>query len=101
MNENNRARQTKRFLKWIRKHPGRWYLICAADNEQMNFPKMKSLIEQLAREQFYEMIFVLLMVHRNAPFMKNLFAYGYLDMLIAHWDDDREEIIRCLAVHFE
>ena len=39
----------------------------------MNLDMMKKLVEQLAKEQFYEIIFVLLMVHRNAEFMDNIF----------------------------
>lgn len=39
----------------------------------MNIGMMKKLIEQLAKEQFYEIIFVLLTVHRNKAFMDTVF----------------------------
>lgn len=51
----------------------------------MNIGMMKKLIEQLAKEQFYEIIFVLLTVHRNKAFMDTVFKTMLLDMILAGW----------------
>jgi len=72
-----RASETLRFLKWIKKYPGWWHLICTPKEEHMNLQMMKMLIEKLAKESFYEIILVLLMVHRDKEFMK-----GFSDSIL-------------------
>lgn len=91
-----RDKHTIRFLKWIRKHPGLWYLICTPGSEHMNLDMMKKLVERLAKEQFYEIIFVLLMVHRNEGFMDNIFKTLLLEMILSGWKGEvkgKEQII--------
>lgn len=88
MNSGNltkRDKHTIRFLEWIRQYSGWWYLICTPNEEHMNMDMMKMLIGRLANEQFYEIIFVLLMVHRDADFMDNVFNYMLLEMIISGW----------------
>ncbi len=51
----------------------------------MNIDMMKMLIQRLAKERFYEIIFVLLMVHRAADFMDGVFKTLLLDMILAGW----------------
>ena len=65
-----RDKQTIRFLKWINKYPGWWQLICTPNDEHMNINMMNMLIKHLAQEQLYEIIFVLLMVHRKEKYVK-------------------------------
>ena len=77
-NLTKRDKHTIRFLKWIRRYSGWWYLICTPDDEHMNLDMMKMLIQRLAKEQFYEIIFVLLTVHRNA--IDSTFKYLLLDI---------------------
>ena len=57
----------------------------------MNFSMMKMLIKRLAKEEFYEIIFVLLMVHRNATFMNNVFKTMLLEMVLAGWKGEVKE----------
>lgn len=95
-----RDNHTVRFLKWIRIYPGWWYLICTPGNEHMNINIMKMLIERLAKEQFYEIIFVLLMVHRNADFMDSVFKTMLLEMMLNTWQGEanvRQQFIRDLT----
>ena len=95
-----RDQQTVRFLKWIRQYPGWWHLICTPNDEHMNLSMMKMLIQRLAKEQFYEMIFVLLIVHRDAGFMDNIFKYSLLEMIIAGWQGEvktKDQFIHDLA----
>lgn len=83
---SKRDKQTIRFMKWIKKNSGLWFLICTPDDENMNTTMMKKLIVQLAQEQFYEIIFVLLMVHRNACFMESFNRAMSIEMLISNWE---------------
>ena len=62
----------------------------------MNINMMKMLIQRLAKEGFDEIIFVLLMVHRNAGFMDNTLKYLLLEMILAGWKGEvkgKERII--------
>lgn len=92
-----RDKQTVHFLKWIKRYSGWWYLICTPNDEHMNMGMMKSLIEQLEKEQFYEIIFALLMIHRSEPFMKNIFDYLFLEVITENWNGNpisKEQFIK-------
>lgn len=92
-----RDKQTVDFLKWIKRYSGWWYLICTPNDEHMNMGIMKSLIKRLEKEQFYEIIFVLLMVHRNEEFMKNISNYLLLEIITENWNGNqmsKKQIIR-------
>lgn len=92
-----RDEQTVRFLKWIKSYPGWWYLICTPNDEHMSANMMYTLIKHLAQEQLYEIIFVLLMVHRNESFMKDFHHYLLLEIITENWNGkikSREEIIK-------
>ncbi len=91
--KSNRTAQTLRFLKWIRNHSGLWYLICTPNEEHMNMDMLKQLVGRLYQEGFYEMIFVLLMVHRDNPALSHVSEYLLLDSFIARWGQEKEEII--------
>lgn len=86
--------RTLRLLKWIRKYSGLWYLICTPDEEHMNPDMMRRLIVQLYQKGFYELIFVLLTVHRDNPCFSHLSEYLLLDSFIARWEHGRGNIIR-------
>lgn len=95
--QTKRDKQVIRFLKWIRKYDGWWFLICTPGDEHMNLTMMKMLVNRLANEGFYEIIFVLLMVHRNEPFMDNIFKLLLLKMITENWDSakfGKQEIIK-------
>lgn len=89
----HKTTRTVRFLKWIRDHSGLWYLICTPGEEHMDLDMMKRLVEQLYQQGFYELIFVLLTVHRENPCFSYLPEYLLLDSFIARWDDGRDDII--------
>ncbi len=95
-----RDKQIINFLKWIRSYPGWWYLICTPGDEHMTISMMKKLIENLAEKGFYEIIFVLLMVHRNADFMKNVPEIILLEMIISNLNGEvkgKEQFVRDLT----
>lgn len=99
---NGRHIQTVRFLKWIERYSGWWYLICTPKDEHITPRIMQTLIEQLAKEQFYEIIFVLLMVHRKEEFVKSTGETMFVEMLISEWNaGKKEEFIKNLINYFE
>ena len=75
---SRRGQDTIRLLEWIQDCQGLWRLICTPNDPNMTCTMMKQLIQQLADKQFYEIIFVLLTVHRNqnsmALTLKGLFV---------------------------
>ena len=99
-----RDKQTIRFLKWINKYPVWWQLICTPNEEHMNMQLMRTMIKQLAKEQLYEIIFVLLMVHRNEMYVKDALNSMLLDMMTENWGGkkkDRKQMIKDILKHFE
>lgn len=94
-NFTKRDQQVIRFLKWVRQYPGFWELICTPDNDEypMDLKKMQMLVEKLRQEGFYELIYVLLTVHRNEPFMEGIMEALLLDTLIRRWPEEREHIL--------
>ena len=99
---NKRANQTIKFLKWSRKYPGWWLLICGHERDHMNLDMMQMLIKKLASESLYEMIFVLLEVHKNEEFMRGVNEFLLKDLLISEWKrGNKDEMIRRLIAYFE
>lgn len=104
MKITKRDKQTIRFLKWIQKYPGWWHLICTPNDEHMNIRMMNMLIRNLAQEQLYEIIFVLLMVHRKERYVKDIPSFMLLDMVTETWGSKRkgrEQIIKNVLKYFE
>lgn len=99
---NGRQWQTVRFLKWINRYSGWWHLICTPHDEHINNSIIQTMIEQLAKEELYEIIFVLIMVHRNEDCVKNVTQAMFVEMLIDEWNTgNKEKIIKNLIDHFE
>lgn len=90
------------LLQWIRDNPGLWQGICTPGDKLMYFETMKELIEQLSREGFYDIILVLLTVHRHNSNMKNALEGLMTEMFLAGWQEevyDKEQIMEAL-MHF-
>ena len=94
------AQRAVKLFKWIREYPGWWYLICTPGEEHMNLNMMRQIISHLEQEGMYELIFVLITVHRQAPFMKNFYALMWLDALIDHWNEDYGKTIKGMMQRF-
>lgn len=67
----------------------------------MTLDMMRMLLKKLNEEALYELMFVLLTVHRKAPFMENFASFSLLDMMIERWEDDREKIVEKFLEHLE
>lgn len=79
-------------------------MICTPDDRRLNMCIMKTLIKNLAGEELYEIIFVLLMVHRNEEFMKDFPDFMLTEMMKTNWagkTKGREGMIRDILEYFE
>ena len=91
-----RDTQTIKFLKWIHRYNGWWHLICTPNDEHMDTAMMKMLITRLEQEEFYEIIFVLLMVHRKADFMESVNDLLLNKIITAIWSGEKTTIKQIL-----
>lgn len=82
---SQRDRDAIRLLEWIEDCQGLWRPICTPNDPDMTCNMMKQFIQQLAAEQFYEIIFVLLTVHRNQPSMALALKGLFVRMISAGW----------------
>ena len=97
-----RTRQTFRFLRWVRKHGDWWQLICEPGSEHMDIKTMQLLVKRLAKERFYEMIFVLMEVHKNEEFMKSVNKVMMKDLIMSEWKSGHGDgLVRMLVEHLE
>ena len=65
---------------------------------------MHLLIKRLEQEQLYEMIFVLLNVHRNAGFMEGFFDYISYNIITENLSGrlkNREQVIQDILKFFD
>ncbi len=93
----NREKQAARVLRWTRKYPGWWYLVCTPDDGHMNMVMMSRLISHLAKHQLYELIMVLLMVHRNTDYVRCACRHVVFEMVADNWNGNivgKEWLIR-------
>ena len=91
---------TIRLLEWIQEYSGLWRLICTPNAPEMTYNMMKRVIQQLADEQFYEIIFVLLTVHRSQHSMTIALKELFVKMISAGWKGEtynKERFFRDIA----
>ena len=88
---------TRKVLQWIRDYPGLWYLVCTPGAEKMNLQMLKFLFQKLSDSHLYDLIFVMLMVHREHPALKKLSEYWLIDRLSATWEGDKNSILAELS----
>lgn len=98
-----RNKQTIRFLNWIIQNPSWWHLICTPNDERANIQNMQTAIKKLEKESLFELIFVLLMVHRDEKIMKNLYRSMFIRMSIKELRQGHsmEEIIKYFIDYFQ
>ena len=66
----------------------------------MTLEIMRKLIERLEEAALYELIFVLLTVHRDAPLMKHFSDYLLVGTLADNWETEQKNFMRNLMAHF-
>lgn len=92
---------THKVLQWIRDYPGWWYLICTPGDERMTLQMFRLLTQKLCQAHLYNLIFVMLMVHREHTALQHLAEYWLMDRLSADWITNKEEIIQELSALLE
>jgi len=70
-------------------HGGLWYLICTPGDDHVDLDMLRHLVEKLHEADLDELIFVLLMVHRDHPALRQIPEYLLLRKLSVRWQDDR------------
>lgn len=83
----------QKVLQWIRDYPGWWYLICTPGTEEMSLQMLRLLVQKLCNAHLYELVFVMLMVHREHPALKKISEYWLADRLSATWEKDKDSIM--------
>ena len=73
----------------MEQNPDGWHFVCTPEEGHMNPDTIQRLIRELAKGQFYEIIFVLLTVHRKEPFMGTLRQSMLEQMLIKEWSEKK------------
>lgn len=77
-------------------------MICTPNDEHMNADMMIMLIKRLAKEGFYEIIFVLLMVHREDELLQSANKEMLLELMIDEWKMNRQdELVQKLIYYIE
>lgn len=92
---------TKKVLQWIRDYPGLWYLVCTPGAEEVNLQMLKFLFQKFCQAHLYDLIFVMLMVHREHPALKKITEYWLIDRLSATWEEDKIQILEELSALLE
>ncbi len=93
--QNEQNERIIRLFKWILYEPGLWYIICTPDDKRITPSGMQALLRKLEGEGFYEIIFMLIMLHREKDFMKSMFFYILTELASDKWKSGHgNEIIR-------
>lgn len=97
MHRNKKAgKRSRKLLKWIQRYGGYWQLICTPGCD-LDMAVTRNIIHSLAENGLHEFIFVLLTVHREKEFLKNLSSFLNLDLMLEEiMRQDMDEIVRIL-----
>lgn len=88
--EKKRARDV---LNWSRANRTYWRIMCTPNDEQMTPDMMKKIIINLQENSLYELIFVMLTVHRKTPFVNDILADITNYMMYRRWNKENDGII--------
>lgn len=80
-----------RLIDWIDQYPGFWQMACDPNNEHMNMSKMRTIVGLLAQAKLYEVIVVVLAVHKNQGFIESLKQEMLLEMAKKQIKDDNKD----------
>lgn len=92
--ELSRKDNTINFLKWTKKRNDLWRILYTPDCKEMTPEKMRMIIEELLNEELYELIFVMLTIHRNTPFVSDVLSMMFNDLTSSRWKNEKVYIIK-------
>ena len=103
---SKRDKHMIRFIEWIIRYPGWLQLICTPNDEKMTVDMMSTLVQSLVEEEFYEIIFVLFMVHRNSKVMvvNEIFSDFIFKTLLTEWKGevrDKDQLLKYISETFD
>lgn len=101
MAKNKNARLL-RLIDWIEQYPGFWQMACDPNHEHMSITKMRTIVGLLAQAELYEVIVVVLAVHKNQGYIESLRKEMLLNMAKKQIkDDNRDKMIKFILDRLE
>ena len=79
-----------KLLNWIEQYPGFWQMACDPNDEHMDIGKMRIIVQNLAQAGLYEVIIVILSVHKKKDFMQQLGNEVFLHLTKEQIKDGKE-----------
>ncbi len=101
MNSTENNSSMPEFFPWVQQHFGLWSLICTPGHEHVNPLNLVDIIEKLAEAHLDELIFVMLTVHRNEPFVAYFYRTMLFNLIAEHWESERDHIIKKMIEYLE
>ena len=101
MNSKKSNSSAPEFFQWVQQYFGFWSLICTPGHEHMTPSNLVDIIEKLAEANLDELIFVMLAVHRNEPFVAYFYRTMLFDLITERWEEERDHIITKMIKHLE
>lgn len=101
MDNATRNTHTSDFFQWTQQYFALWSLICTPGHEHMTPSNLVDIIEKLAAANLDELIFVMLTVHRNEPFVAYFYRTMLFDLISERWEEERDHIINKIIKHLE
>ncbi len=86
----NDMEHTRAVLKWTKAYREYWRMICTPKDERMTPDTMKRIIANLREHSLYELIFVMLTVHRDTPFVNDLLTDISNYTIYRRWNKENE-----------
>ena len=91
-----------RLIEWIERYPGYWDMACDSNDEHMNMGKMQMIVKSLAQAELYDVIMVVLTVHKNCVFVQSIEKELMLQFLKKQIQDDkRDKLINFITKRLE
>ncbi len=90
---NNGKEYTAEVLKWINNYREYWRRICTPNDDLMTEDIMKRLIKILWDQSLYDIILVMITVHRNTPFVSDLLIDMSNYMISTRWKNESEALL--------
>lgn len=85
-----RINETTRLIKWSHEYSGLWEIIIDKNSRYMTPEMMRRLILFLAKNELYEVIYVMLSVHKDKEYVKTAYELMFKDSIISELKKGKE-----------
>ena len=93
--------RSREVLNWSRANRNYWRIICTPNDEQMTPDMIKKIIINLQENSLYELIFVMLTVHRKTAFVNDILSDITNYMMYRRWNKENDGIINRITKFLE